>query len=52
MSHITDTELQELRDALDVLWGTLEVDQLDDLARHQPEVIDTCRNNHQLVSHE
>lgn len=51
MSHLTDTEVEELRQALDLLWGTLEADQVDQIVRTNPEVIDTCRNNHQVVSH-
>lgn len=48
MAHITDTELDELREALDDLWGCIRVDEMDHLQR---QTLLIARANHARLHH-
>lgn len=48
---MTPQEEQQLRRALDALWAEMTPAQVHDLRRDNPETVEICRANHQILWH-
>lgn len=51
MTNPVPTTVDALMQIIDVLWGEVPVERVDAMRHTMPEIVDACRQIHNLLNH-